>query len=407
MAVWWRRWSETHLAGLGAAIVTVFLLAATLAIKSYPVAIALYSGAALSLLLLATTLREAALSILRSNRLAAAAFAVMALWVLVHAALVYPSLDNLFEAPVFAAYLLMLLAAGIAMRDHWLAFGRLAVAIFAVAAVASLVRYLPYAIASSWNTRLGPLGRLKDPIVGASAYMLILAVGVAAIAAETSRIARAMLVLALLPIVALIVLTLSRSVYFAAVLATLILLVLDARSRQRLWLYLAVAAGVAAVLAVIVDQSDLLRSIALSLLTKGVSLRDRAFAIAAEGIAARPLFGAEPGVVFDPPSRMVAHPHNVFLSIAFYYGIVPGLAYLAVLFSALYSSLARARKDALPIAVLAGYLIVFNVDGANPFAPWTAVWLIVWSVLVLTLVATSPAADRGNPVEDRDRLPDA
>ena len=114
-------------------------------------------------------------------------------------------------------------------------------------------------------------------------------------------------------------------------------------------------------------------------------------------IAAHPLFGAGPGTLVKHPFGQ--HPHNGYLSMAFYYGIPCALAYIALILNALHACLTR---PATPLRMLSLWVIVFATvfmatDLANPVSFINSVYLYLWLPLALAVGWPREEAPDGAP----------
>lgn len=107
--------------------------------------------------------------------------------------------------------------------------------------------------------------------------------------------------------------------------------------------------------------------------------------LAARSIAAHPLFGAGPEARIDHP--LGEHPHNGYLSMAFYFGLPALVAYIALIVNALSAAI---RRPPQPARQLALWMLVFTLmfmaaDLANPISFINAYYLYLWLPMGLAL----------------------
>ena len=245
--------------------------------------------------------------------------------------------------------------------------------------------------------RLYLYGRAGNPIQAATVLAFASAAGLLALRTTRGGLRLAVLVSLALNLAGLY-LTYGRGPLIAFIVSGAITLVLAWMKPGRLR---AAAAAVMILLAVALPTSLVLAEPVLNQLgcaqvsNAGVigggnemcrtSYRLEIWHLAIRSIAAHPLFGAGPEARIDHP--LGEHPHNGYLSMAFYFGLPALAAYLGLIVNAIAAALTRPAQPARRLAL---WMLIFTLmfmaaDLANPISFINAYYLYLWLPMALAL----------------------
>jgi O-antigen ligase len=255
-------------------------------------------------------------------------------------------------------------------------------------------------LAGLLGARLVPIGRASHEIGGATALAVAAFAGWS-LRDGSSRQARLFIGLGLAAIILTMILTQSRGAFMALVFAAAISVTIQSMcslAARQLLLPLAVIAGFALPVALILFEPqvrDAICSMQLPLCRS--SNRQDIWLGFAERLLQSPWFGWGPHARLE--GDYPAHPHNVLLGTAFYFGL-PILLPLLLMYGAALLRVAASPLNLLgrfAMPCLAFAAISLATDRPNVFGDLNAHFLYLWLPIGLASTAPVPAPDETGP----------
>jgi O-antigen ligase len=260
----------------------------------------------------------------------------------------------------------------------------------------TLLKFLP---AGDFATRLTPMGRAHNPILGGNVYSVagIIATWIF-FSSEVQKRERQLALACIAVMTIVVLLTKSRGPIMALGIDYLLALLLF-----RQWKILALLSGggllFAADYAYLSSHgrsflhADSLYSAVHDIFERRNSYRLPIWEKAARLVEKRPLQGYGMQAKFSLPGAPgAANPHNTFLATAYYTGLA-GLALLLVPLGAAFAAAMRhleKQENKLALLLLVHAVTATFTNLAQPVKPPSAIWLIYWLPIALALAGTAP-----------------